>query len=194
MTENTLPKPCHPQPHEPPQWGDRFHSYPVLGPSRALAAAPRVWTNSEGKPLRPPANRPPNGAGKNAPSPTCRQSTRCEGRVTRHPPLSPSPLPVPAGQTRKRVCPTLLSNGDAPSQPASNRVLPGNKAIAAYPVNPQVPPILVQTITSATSKLAQKKLEKTRSNTLKHAQTCSNLLKHAQICMERSTVLQIHHD
>ena len=50
MTENTLPKPWQPQPGEPPEWVDRFHIYPVLGPSRTLAAASRVCTNSDSKP------------------------------------------------------------------------------------------------------------------------------------------------
>ena len=46
---------------------------------------------------------------------------------------------------QKKVNPRLLSHCHAPFQPASNDLLPGNQAIAAYPVSPQIPQILIQT-------------------------------------------------
>ena len=50
MTETASPKPWEPQPDEPPEWYDRFHTYLTLGPSRSLTAAYRAWADSRGNP------------------------------------------------------------------------------------------------------------------------------------------------
>ena len=50
MTDDASPKLWQPQPDEPPEWYDRFHTYLTLGPSRTLESAFRVRANSNGSP------------------------------------------------------------------------------------------------------------------------------------------------
>ena len=174
MTENTLPRSWQPQPDEPPEWVDRFHIYPVLGPSRTLAAASRVWTNSDSKPSSSVSNQAKKVAlQRTRPRLPEDNPQGVKGGQRVAPPFSPPRRPFPLAWQEKgsipNDCPIALPFSAGVKSPSA-----WGKTIAAYPVNPQIPQILVQTITSATSKLAQKKLEKTRSNTLKHAQTRSN--------------------
>ena len=156
------------------------------------------------QPLRPPMdhrpvprqNRPPQRyrqrpqPRRRPPTTSCAPSARSSpsawkpstsSRTSQIWPSVPNPQPPPPSQytphnlvrspptfTLPKIC-AIIVLGITPAAGPTHH--------ARNPASPEMPQNLFKTVPSAKSKLAQKKMGKTRSNTLKHAETRSNTPK-----------------
>ena len=191
MTENTLPKLWQPQPGEPPERVDRFHIYPVLGPSPTLAAASRVWTNSDSKPSSCVSKHAKKVALKRTHPRLPEDNPQgVKGGQRVAPPLFPPRRPFPLAWRAKgsiqNDCPIAMPFSAGVKSPSA--WVQSHRRLSCESTNPTNPG---SDNHFSNIQIGPKKVGK---NTLKHAQTRSNLLKHAQTSMKRSFVLQIHHD
>ena len=147
MNRDRLPKPWQRQSDQPPAY-PQFLIFLMLGPSRSLAAAYRVWSKCAGNPPVPPGRRLPSGAAWNPPSPTTGPNAKkCPPKRKPAPPPPLHPAPDRPGHLRQPhnpgsshtspTCPSnrliLVSKGHHASRP--RKLSPSLKS-KSYPPSP----------------------------------------------------------
>ena len=155
MNRDRLPKPWQRQSDQPPAY-PQFLIFLMLGPSRSLAAAYRVWSKCAGNPPVPPGRRPPSGAAWNPPSPTTGPNAKKrppKRKPAPPPPLHPAPdrpghLRHPHNPRSAHTSPTCPSNPphsrkqSPPRQPAQKTIsITQIKVLSPIPLSPHPFPL-----------------------------------------------------
>ena len=155
MNRDRLPKPWQRQSDQPPAY-PQFLIFLMLGPSRSLAAAYRVWSKCAGNPPVPPGRRLPSGAAWNPPSPTTGPNAKkCppKRKPAPPPPLHPAPdrpghLRHPHNPRSSHTSPTCPSNRphsrkqSPPRQPAQKTIsITQIKVLSPIPLSPHPYPL-----------------------------------------------------